>query len=64
MTRRTRTTTRPRVAAALMEAGIPTRRTVNVFDRDKSAWEYPDTPEARRIVAAAVAAAKKERAAE
>lgn len=61
---RTRITTRPRVATALTDAGIPVRRVTNIFDLSRCAWEYPDTAEARRIVAVVTAAAKKARAAE
>lgn len=55
-------TYRPKIAAALEKAGIRCRRVPNVFDRSKSGWEYPDTPEARKIVTAATAAAKAEKA--
>lgn len=57
-------TTRPSTAAALMEAGIPCRRIPNVFDPSRSAWEYEDRPESRRIVAATTAKGKKEEVAE
>lgn len=64
MTEQTNTaiTYRPRVAAALEAAGISCRRVPSVFDKGKSGWEYPDTPEARKIVTAATAAAKAEKA--
>lgn len=59
-------TTRPRVAQALIAAGISCKQVPNVFDPRRHAWEYPDTPAARQIVTAALAAtrAEKSRAAE
>ena len=47
---RTRTTYRPTEAAALIESGIPCRKIPSVFDCTKCAWEYPDTPKARKIL--------------
>lgn len=63
---RKKVTTRPRIAQALIAAGISCKKVPNVFDRRRHAWEYTDTPEAARIVAAALAEidAEKVRAAE
>lgn len=55
-------TARPRVAQALIAAGIECERCPNPFTPRWAAWRYPDTPAARRIVAAALAAAKAEKA--
>lgn len=52
---RKKVTTRPRIAQALIAAGISCKQVPNVFDPCRRAWEYPDTPEARQIVAAALA---------
>ena len=50
MTQKTRVTYRPTEATALIENGIPCRIIPNVFDRKKSAWEYPDTPASRKVL--------------
>lgn len=59
---RKKVTTRPRVAQSLLSAGISCRQVPNVFDPNRRAWEYPDTPEARQIVAAALAEIEAEKA--
>lgn len=63
---RKKVTTRPRVAQALIAAGISCKQVPNVFDPCRRAWEYQETAEARRVVAAALAEieAEKARAAE
>ena len=43
-------TTRPSVAMALAEAGVPITRKPNIFNPELNAWTYPDTQESRRIV--------------
>ena len=45
-------TTRPRLATALMEAGIEGRPTLNPFDPQKRAWLFPVSPEMIRITRA------------
>lgn len=62
MSMRKKVTTRPRVAAALEAAGISCKQIPNVFDRSRHAWEYQETPEARRVVAAALAEIEAEKA--
>lgn len=59
-------TARPRVAQALLAAGISCERCPNPFNPELRAWRYPDTAAARQIVAAALAEieAEKGRAAE
>lgn len=61
MQRPTRTTYRPRVAAALTAAGITCRPCPNVFHPEKMCWEYENSPEAARIVARVTAEAKNEK---
>lgn len=59
-------TARPRVAQALLAAGISCELCPNPFNPELRAWKYPDTAAARRVVAAALAEieAEKGRAAE
>lgn len=59
---RKKVTTRPRVAAALEAAGISCKQIPNVFDRRRHAWEYQETPEARRVIDAALAEIEAEKA--
>lgn len=59
---RKKVTTRPRIVQALLSAGVSCKQIPNVFDPSRRAWEYPDTPEARQIVAAAIADIEAEKA--
>lgn len=59
---RKKVTTRPRIVQALIAAGINCQQVPNVFDPNRRAWEYQETPEARRIVASALAEIEAEKA--
>lgn len=48
---KTRLVTRPKLASRLMEAGFVGRKTVNPWSPERTAWEFPETPELVEIMA-------------
>ena len=50
MDEKTRLVTRPKLASKLMEAGFVGRKTVNPWSPDRTAWEFPETPEVLEII--------------
>ena len=51
MEEKTRLVTRPKLASKLMEAGFVGRKTVNPWAPERTAWEFPETPEVIEIMA-------------
>lgn len=47
---KTRLVTRPKLASKLMEAGFVGRKTVNPWSPERTAWEFPATPEVLEII--------------
>lgn len=50
MEEKTRLVTRPKLASKLMEAGFVGRKTVNPWSPERTAWEFPATPEVLEII--------------
>ena len=51
MAMKTKLITRPSIAAKLMAAGFKGNQTLNPWSPERTAWEFPETPEVIEIMA-------------